>query len=734
VLLLSALITGFVSGQPYGWPLEAPPALTSTYAEYRSGRFHAGLDIKTWGKEGYTCVAVANGYVWRIRTSPWGYGKVVYVKLDDGKTAVYAHLSGFSEAIEKVVAEEQDRRGAYSVNLYLPKGQILVKRGDPIAFSGSTGSGFPHLHFEIRDARQRPLNPLLNGFNVHDTTEPTLVAVAFLPLDVDSRVDGRALPQIQGLQSADGKTTFGPVSLWGRIGVALKAFDRADASVLTNRLAPYKLTMWVDGSSIFTTTYDAFSYDQIREVDLDRNFTLTRQGKKGFHNLYRERGNSLPLYEGRPIGAGVIVSGTDAKPGTRFEAGLHRMEILAEDGAGNRAAAVVDFRITQPIAIVDLAAEEVGGQRILAGQLARSLADRTVLIVESSSNRGKTWEWIKTIQIDGDRFSVRVSKSSGPLYRVRLADGPAATCAVISESAAVPGALEISSQLLEGRSVVSVEAPDILARPPSVSLVPIDTVTVHALTSTRYEIVVPTRAGESILTIRTMDIAGHRRDTTFSLPSEDVLPTGGVIVSADKMALAVFEAAGIYYAFDGRITRIASSDVAPTIGHAYRFEPTTIPFRQMAQVHLKVPPGQESSRLGVYELTDKGWAFVWNDVDSIRNTVWAGVRNFSVYALLEDNVAPMVEIREPLDGTITPSLPTIRVVLSDSMSGIPMEELITFELDQQAMIFEYDPEEDTAIGLLRRPLAPGNHALVVRVKDTSGNETVASSRFVVGTK
>jgi hypothetical protein len=231
-----------------------------------------------------------------------------------------------------------------------------------------------------------------------------------------------------------------------------------------------------------------------------------------------------------------------------------------------------------------------------------------------------------------------------------------------------------------------------------------------------------------------MDIAGHRRDTTFSLPSEDVLPTGGVIVSADKMALAVFEAAGIYYAFDGRITRIASSDVAPTIGHAYRFEPTTIPFRQMAQVHLKVPPGQESSRLGVYELTDKGWAFVWNDVDSIRNTVWAGVRNFSVYALLEDNVAPMVEIREPLDGTITPSLPTIRVVLSDSMSGIPMEELITFELDQQAMIFEYDPEEDTAIGLLRRPLAPGNHALVVRVKDTSGNETVASSRFVVGTK
>ena len=174
-----AVLSGQVTPESYLWPLDAPPALTSTYAEYRSGRFHAGLDVKTWGKEGYACVSVADGYVWRVRTSPWGYGKAVYLKLVDGRTAVYAHLSGFVDRIESVVAAEQDRRGAYSVNLYFPPGEIPVTRGDRIAFTGSTGSGFPHLHFEIRDGQQRPLNPLLNGFGVKDTTfgvKTTIVA------------------------------------------------------------------------------------------------------------------------------------------------------------------------------------------------------------------------------------------------------------------------------------------------------------------------------------------------------------------------------------------------------------------------------------------------------------------------------------------------------------------------------------------------------------------------------
>ena len=108
-----------VADEAYHWPMDAKPALTSTFGEYRPGRFHAGLDLKTWGREGYPVNAVLDGYIWRIRTSPWGYGRAVYIKLKDGRTAVYAHLSKFVPAITAIVEAEQDRRGTYSVNLFL---------------------------------------------------------------------------------------------------------------------------------------------------------------------------------------------------------------------------------------------------------------------------------------------------------------------------------------------------------------------------------------------------------------------------------------------------------------------------------------------------------------------------------------------------------------------------------------------------------------------------------------
>ena len=169
-ILLSLLITAHAEN--YHWPMDAPPALTSTFGEYRGGRLHAAIDLKTYGKEGYPVTAIADGYVWRVRTSPWGYGRVVYVQLDNGLFALWAHLSGFSKPIEKYVQQEQDRRGTYSVNLYFRPDQIPVKRGEIVGYSGSTGIGVPHLHFELRDAKHRPINPLLHGFDIKDTIPP----------------------------------------------------------------------------------------------------------------------------------------------------------------------------------------------------------------------------------------------------------------------------------------------------------------------------------------------------------------------------------------------------------------------------------------------------------------------------------------------------------------------------------------------------------------------------------
>ncbi len=79
----------------YLWPTEASPYLTSTFAETRSAHFHAALDIKTWGQRGYEVYATRDGVVDRIAIGPRGYGKVVYLKHNDGSYSVYAHLLSF---------------------------------------------------------------------------------------------------------------------------------------------------------------------------------------------------------------------------------------------------------------------------------------------------------------------------------------------------------------------------------------------------------------------------------------------------------------------------------------------------------------------------------------------------------------------------------------------------------------------------------------------------------------
>ena len=84
-------------------PLNIPLIISGTFGELRSNHFHAGLDIKTNGKEGYQVKSLNRGYIDRIRVSTSGYGKALYIKHPNGLTTVYAHLSKFSSKIESFV-------------------------------------------------------------------------------------------------------------------------------------------------------------------------------------------------------------------------------------------------------------------------------------------------------------------------------------------------------------------------------------------------------------------------------------------------------------------------------------------------------------------------------------------------------------------------------------------------------------------------------------------------------
>ena len=73
------------STNDYLWPTNTSNSITTLFGEKRSRRFHAGIDVRTFGKIGDKIFAVESGYISRIKISSDGYGKALYLKLNDGR-------------------------------------------------------------------------------------------------------------------------------------------------------------------------------------------------------------------------------------------------------------------------------------------------------------------------------------------------------------------------------------------------------------------------------------------------------------------------------------------------------------------------------------------------------------------------------------------------------------------------------------------------------------------------
>ncbi len=154
--------------------------LTGAFGEIRGSHFHAGWDLSTFNKEGFPVYAHDSGYVYRLRISPYGYGRAVYIKHPDGSFSVYAHLRKFSKPLENYLQNYLRRRKTNIADIYPPAGKLVVKKGEIIGFSGNSGSSTgPHLHFELRNEREEPLVPTHFGYVLSDNKKPQWKWVRF---------------------------------------------------------------------------------------------------------------------------------------------------------------------------------------------------------------------------------------------------------------------------------------------------------------------------------------------------------------------------------------------------------------------------------------------------------------------------------------------------------------------------------------------------------------------------
>jgi hypothetical protein len=326
------------------WPLAGTPAVSSNFCEYREGHFHAGLDIRTFGAEGVACIAVGDGYVSRLRASPEGYGRVLYIRLDSGETVVYAHLAEFSPELETALYDAQRRAFSFVVDVRFPRGRYPIRRGDVIGYSGSTGGVPPHLHFEIRDEGEHPLNPFSHGFALEDPLPPEFTRLQFVPLSGRARIDGSCWPvEIATTRTNDGTYTVSDTLRFdGDVGVAVEVFDRLGAN--SGLLAPYRLRLVVDDSVVSDILLERISFTHAGQVDFLYDISRVRLEKAFFFQLFEKTGEKMydrHFLDGGALGRPASGGGSD-KDGESTEA-LRVARITATDFAGNEAELVFRY-------------------------------------------------------------------------------------------------------------------------------------------------------------------------------------------------------------------------------------------------------------------------------------------------------------------------------------------------------------------------------------------------------
>jgi murein DD-endopeptidase MepM/ murein hydrolase activator NlpD len=239
--------------------------LAGNFSELRPNHFHTGLDYKFGGVEGEPIYAVADGWVHKIKISSFGYGNVIYLKHPSGHITLYGHLRNFNPALHAWMKKKMYEAKLNELEINLKEGELPVKKGELIANGGNTGSsGGPHLHFEIRDSLDRAMDPLLAGYSeILDRTPPTPQKIAIVPLELDSRVNGKfqrveVTPVLSGTSYRIPET----IQVSGKVGLEIQSYDKLDGAENQNGFPKFEVSD--DSGPLFKLVVDKVDFNFTR--------------------------------------------------------------------------------------------------------------------------------------------------------------------------------------------------------------------------------------------------------------------------------------------------------------------------------------------------------------------------------------------------------------------------------------------------------------------------------------
>lgn len=322
----------------YNQPVTYQIFLAGNIGEVRTTHFHSGMDIKASQGVGAPILATADGYISRIGVSTSGYGKVLYITHPNGETSVYGHLNDFNSKIAEWVKSRQYQKKGYKVDLYPVKSDFPVKQGDTIAYLGNTGSsGGPHLHFEIRNKYNNPLNLVKLGlFNIKDNIPPTFGSVTMYQCDTVAGITKFTKQKtINAISKGNGEYQLEEPILHSTkpFYLVYDVIDYKNGS--PNTMGIYSMTQMVDNLTNYSFEISKTSFTTSKYSSTMVEFAQDRLNK--FHSIrsYISANNPLSIYR-NVRNRGIITPTLDSTKN-------QQIQTVIEDDNGNRS--VLKFEV-----------------------------------------------------------------------------------------------------------------------------------------------------------------------------------------------------------------------------------------------------------------------------------------------------------------------------------------------------------------------------------------------------
>jgi len=729
------LLCSLLAGQKYTWPTAAGRHLSSNFGEFRSTGYHMGLDIKTNGKEGYPIYAVANGHIIRMSSNFVGFGKALYLETEDGKIAVYAHLSRFSPVLEKRLAKEQKNKNSYIINQYFQPQEYPVSNSEIIGYTGNTGySSGPHLHFEIRNKAEHPLNPLTNGFPLDDRISPKLEEIALIPLEKEAWVNGSQLSQTFPLFRDNAGLYHLPdtINIYGLQGLSLKTHDKRQGA--SNLYQPYEFELFIDEKSKYKLSFERLDYNEMITANYVKDYSLARLNVGNFIKLY-----SFQNFPGLPFSPDTTLGILNLTPG------YHSLRIKVKD-AGDKSAEIRGTFVVKPP--FEISAKVIGQNRhtltfeieapdreitlnniICYSFTAYGFADQKIDILTSKYIDHKLIITLPRTQVERHSLQFKAIDGAGAhslpvhweksdLYSDHLKVGVDLKTSHTEAGIIVQAQL---SQIINEDVSLQIKSTELYQNIKMKKILP----------SVYMSSPLPAAIFQNIENMTVLLKGDITREIQFSFPYKLVIPGTTVSVFSDDKLCSIqiadktladstliwIEAVHKYAAVEGGRLR----------SRVYQLQPFEIPMKSPIKVGLRYGSRlNNESNLHLYYYDKNGnWTFMDTKINRERRLLTGEIREFNAVAIIQDLTAPEILSSHPGNqGTYTAyEFNRVSIMVNDNLSGIdPAENTFSLTLDQENARFSYQPRKKEISFNLPKALEPGEHTLFVKFQDRAGNQ------------